>query len=437
LLGSTPYASLPQDQKQLIDRIFGEIMQHKRTLCAVQVMRPRLLEKTPQQADAAAGQEFPLLITVKNLTESTEALDKYLKALKEKVAEHIQLNKKTTLHAINFAKWPSELVANRVGVPLVTTQEAVPATTEEEKKNEEFRKELQRMLDREMMGVDQVEMMPSPYLWQTIREMEDRYMVLNGLKENLKQELDNATQVTPGDVTFGTVFEWQKSRFIKVKERLDEAHAQVQQLRRLYAQFETGVNVLEKARQEEQMYQQDLHSRMNLMMLKQLPASTAGPAPASGGLFNSSPAPAAGGLFGSSPAPAAGGLFGSPPAPSNGLLGTAPAPSTGSSIFGGSTPAPASGPSFFGGTPAPGAPAPSAFGTPSTGSLFGNTGASTPATAPSGGLSFGATPAAAPAGGAPAMPSFGGAAASTTPLFASTASTPKSKNKSSRGTRRR
>jgi hypothetical protein len=444
-----PYESLQQNQKQPIDNLYNAIMQHKRTILAVSSMAPKLLDKPTQQADAAAGQELPLASTVRQIGEQVRQLDQQMKSLRENMMHTKRQYETSTTQAISFAQWPTEFVATRAGVTLTTKPTTSTSSSEEEKKKEEFYMNLKKLLDREMTRVDQVERMPSPYLWQSIEEMEGRFQNLQGQLRSLKQTLDLSKQVaTTENFDIVTVIQMQEQSIWKVASDLAQAHQEVDRLRQLYILYEKGDNVLEMEREEELMYQRHVDQQMRMLMVTNLPTSstpTQGQAPApSGGLFGSTPA-SSGGLFGSTPAPS-GGLFGSSPAPSGGLFGSNPTPAPSSGGLFGSTPAPApSGGGLFGGssTPAPApsggglfgsipAPAP-AFGssTPApapSGSLFG--GSSTPAAAPSGGLFGGSTPAAAPvAGGAPPVPSFGTG-------FSSTSSTPKSKNKG-RSTRRR
>ena len=374
-------------------------------------MAPKLLQK-PQQADAAAGQELPLATTVHGLQTRVHQLQQEVQTVRQSVDYTKQLYEKSTTQAVVYAKWPTEAVATRRGVPLSKQKDA--------NNNPDLQVKLKKLLDQEMTNVDRVERMPSPYLWQVLQEMDQRLLTLKSQMESLNQALKQSKQMPTDTVNITAIVKLQEQSIWAVASKLANVHARVEQLRHAYRMQEKGVNVLELADQEELEHQTQLDYQMRLQMVKTMPAARAPAAPAPGGSIFGSPAPAAGGIFGSTPGPAPGGsLFGSTPAPapSGGLFGSTPAPAPSGGLFG-STPAPAPSGGIFGSTPAP---APS-------GGLFG----STPAPAPSGGL-FGSTPAPAPSGGtfgstpAPA-PLFGGSS--------STSSTPKSKNKS-RGSRRR
>jgi hypothetical protein len=299
-----------------------------------------------------------------------------------------------------------------------------------------------------MIHTDQVSRMPSPYLWKTLEEMEERSRLLKGKLEHLKSCLEISKEVSTEEFDIVAVVRLQEQTIWKVAADLTNVHTNIDQLRQLYNIHERGTNVLEAARLEEIIHQQQLDQQLRSMMVKNLPAtlpaaqggafSAAGAPATGGGLFGGTTptmaAPATGGLFGKSPAPATG-LFGAAPAPvGGGLFGAAPAPAT---SFG--SPAPIAGGGLFGAAPA----APAGGGllgaapAPATGGFGG-------APAPVGGGLFGAAPA--PPGGA-----FGSASAPTTGLFgaapaptggalfgatSTAAATPKSKSRRST-TRRR
>ena len=384
------YAALPPDQKRVIDTLHEAMMQHKRTILQVSTMAPKLLQKQ-DQADAAAGSELPLMTTVHQMNTKVHHLQQELQTLRQSVDYTKKLYEKSTMQAIMFAKWPTEAVAVRRGVHL-----SKPSMNNDPTKPD-LQAKLQELLDREMARVDRVERMPSPYLWQTLEEMEQRLTSLKSQMETLVQALEQSKQIPTDTVNVTAIVKLQEQSIWKVATSLAHLHAQMEQARQSYRMYERGTNVLELADQQEREHQQLLDHQMRLQMVKTMPASAAPAAPAPGGnLFGSAPAPG-GSLFGSAPAPG-GNLFGSAPAPGGSLFGSAPAP------------APAGG--LFGSAPAPGAPA------PASGGLFGSAAAPAP-----GGL-FGA-----PGAAAPAPFGFGGATSSTP-------STPKSKNKS-RGSRKR
>lgn len=424
LAGNLQYSALPPDQKQAIDRLYQGMMQHKRTLLQASSMAPKLLGKH-QQADMAAGtQELPLASNIQKLSTQVGHLQDQIQTLRKRVDETEGLCETSMSQTYWYAKWPTEAIAARRGVQIEKSTSAVDSKTH---------LKLQEVIDKEMAHVDRVELIPSPYLWQVLEDMERRIQTLKGSIGSLHKGLQSAKSVNSEKITVLDIVNSQENAIIRIANSLAIVHEQVERLRADYRQREKGTNVLDAADQKERQHQQYVDQKLSEQMVKAMPTNPGPPAPSGGGLFGSTPAPA-GGLFGSAPAPS-GGLFGSSPAPSSGAFGfgSTPAPAASGGLFG-STPAPSSA-GLFGSTPAP-APAP--------GAIFGAS--TTPASAPSGGL-FGApsttTPASstfgAPAGAfggatTPALATFGGFA--TTPAPSSSSSTPKSKNKS-RGTRRR
>ena len=284
-----------------------------------------------------------------------------------------------------YAKWPTEAVAMRRQVNLTpTTNESLDA---------DLQTKLRQLLDREMVHVDRVERMPSPYLWQLLEEMEQRLIALKVQMNSFQLALEQSKKQIPSDhVNVTAIVKLQEQSIWKIASTISMLNARMNDIRNAYRNAEKENNVLDAADQELLERKQGVDQQMRLQMVKTLPVKSAA-APA--GSFASSPAP--GGLFGKAPA-SGGGLFGSTPAPAGGFFGNTPAPAFG-------TPAP----SIFGSTPAP-APA---FGAPAPAFSFG----STPAPAPA----FGAAPTPAPGFG------FGASSSS---------STPKAKNKG-RSTRRR
>eukprot|EP00526_Cylindrotheca_closterium_P006417 CAMPEP_0113651324 /NCGR_PEP_ID=MMETSP0017_2-20120614/27349_1 /TAXON_ID=2856 /ORGANISM="Cylindrotheca closterium" /LENGTH=610 /DNA_ID=CAMNT_0000563971 /DNA_START=186 /DNA_END=2018 /DNA_ORIENTATION=- /assembly_acc=CAM_ASM_000147 len=467
LAGHIPYANLPPDQKRDIDTLYQAMMQHKRNILQVSTMAPKLLQPTgnasqsaipaTSQADAAAGQDsLPLASNVSKLQAQMQNLKQQLLHVRQRMEQTQVLFQSATTQSIMFAKWPTEAVAMRRGVTLSKPKSATSS------QDANVQAQLKDLLDREAAHVDRVERMPSPYLWQTLEQLEKRIALLQQEMTATHKALQEATSTRDQDVDVVAIIKMQEQSIWKLAAALAPLHEKVEQLRLSYTRQETKENVLLEADQKEKQRQQQLDHQMRLQMVKSLPQRAA-PAPAQGGMFGSAPgtgmfgapAPASGGLFGS-PAPASGGLFGSTPAPASGGLFGAPAPSSGG-LFGarapapggfgapapapgglfGSTPAPAAG-GLFGSTPAP---APGGFGAPAPapGGLFG----STPAPAPGG---FGAAPAPGAFGAAPATggfgapapaagaPAFGGFAAK--PPASNTTSTPRSRNKKGGGRRR-
>ena len=370
----------------------------------------------------------------------------------------------STTQAICNAKWPTEFVAQRVGITLSNNEGNNRTATTPSSKEKEFDRQLKALLDSEMIHTDQVSRMPSPYLWKTLEEMEERSRLLEGKLEHLKSCLEISKEVSTEEFDIVAVVRLQEQTIWKVAADLTNVHTKIDQLRQLYNIHERGTNVLEAARLEEVIHRQQLDQQLKSMMVKNLPAtlpaaqggafSAAGAPATGGGLFGSTTpnmaAPATGGLFGKSPTPATG-LFGAAPAPvGGGLFGAAPAPPT---AFG--SPAPIAGGGLFGAAPA--APAPTGGGlfgaapaAPAGGGLFGSapaapaTGGFGAAPAPVGGGLFGAAPAAPATGGFGAAPApvtgglFGGTPAPSGGAFgaAPAAATPKSKSRRST-TRRR
>ena len=419
--GNMPYSQLPPDQKQAIDVLHNAMMEHKRTLLHVSSMAPKLLQKSVQQADAAAGQELPLVNITGQLTTEVNHLLQQLKTLQETVQYTEKLYEQSTLQAFMFAKWPTEAAASRRGITLSKP----PASSNPDA---DMQAKLQQGLDRQLAFVDRVELMPSPYLWQTLEDMDQRLQNFKGHITTLQQQLEYSKRSTEEDIHVTSIVQMQNESIWKLASQWTILHNKVEQVKNSYRMYEKGDNILEMADQAERDHQQQMDHALRSHLIKTVPTGPA-PAPAGGGLYGATPAPAAGGLFGAKPAPASGGLFGAPsPAPAGGGLFGAPAPApAGGGLFGAPAPAAAPAGAFGAAAPAgafgaPAAPAPGGFGAPA---------------APAGGGLFGA-PAAAPAFGAAPAPaagafSFGGAAA---PAPTTSTSTPKSKNKG-RSTRRR
>jgi hypothetical protein len=434
-----PYSAFPPDQKRAIDMLHQAMMQHKRTILQVSTMAPKLLEipsttTNQQQADAAAGQDIPLATNVHHLSTQVHHIQQQLQSVQQIVDYTKKQYEKSTLQAVMFAKWPTEAVAMRRGVPL-----SKPTTniSSDSKTNADLQVQLRDLLDREMVHVDRVERMPSPYLWQVLEEMEQRLVSLKAQMESLNKALDQSKQIPIENVNVTAIVKLQEQSIWKVAADIAAVHRKVDQLRHSYRMYEKGSNVLELAEQADREHQKHLEHQMRQQMVKAMPANAAPTpgapppggtfgAPSGGSLFGSTPAPSSGGLFGSTPAaPGSGGLFGNtpvPPAPGGFGFGSAPAPAAGGGLFGSAPAAPAAPGGFLGSTPAPAAPG--AFGAPAGGSLFGSTTAAPAA----GGSLFGSTPVPAPAGG------FGFGSSTTA---SSSSSTPKSSKNKSRSSRRR
>jgi len=418
LAGFMSYSSLQSDQKNTIDAVHDAIMNHKRTVLAVSTMAPKLLDKKSQQADIAAGQQniVGLPVTLERLTGKVLQLEQQLKSLREGVLTTRQNYETTTRQAMYNAKIPTEFVAQKNGINITkennnhSLSTNAQSTTQDKKAAKEFDRQLKALLGAEMNYTDQANRMPSPYLWKTLEKLGERYRLLRDKLGYLTSCLDISKEVSPEEFDVISVIQLQEQTIWKIANDLANVHTKIDQLRQLYNLHEKGENVLDRARQEEEIRHQQFNQQMRSMMVKNLPQPTI-PA-SSNGAFGQPPST---GAFGGTPA--AGGLFGSTP--------TVPAPAAG--LFGTTTPAPAT--SLFGSTAAStfGAPASiGAFGQPPSTGAFGGT--------PAAGGLFGSTPTVP----APAAGLFGTATpAPATSLFGSTAaSTPKSKSRRN-NTRRR
>jgi hypothetical protein len=431
--GYMPYAALGTETKQSIDRIYDAIMQHKTSMASVAKMAPKLLNSHPQQADIAAGEDVPLSQTVKKLAHDAQDLEYKLKDLREKMTAIKDRHEKMCIQSLQYARWPTEVVASRLGVKLAPSTEN--STDEAKRKEIEFNNQLQRLLDNTLIQTDQVEKMPSPYFWDLLHELESRAVDLMGRLHSLKQDIEATKSVSLKSISVAQVIELHDGRIWRIADDIGLVHLKVEQMRHLYNLFERGPNILEEDHQRELAFKRSVDREINMMNILHLKESAPTPAPATGGLFGSSASAPSGGLFGGMPSHGTG----FSPAPSGSLFGnSAPTPASGSSLFGTT--------SIFGGGSPSAAPSSGLFGTPSTGTLFGGTGNKPPAPAfaavpeastlaPT--LSFGQTSTAAL--GAPTLPAFGGTSttSTSTPLFSGTSSTPKAKNKSRVGTRRR
>lgn len=289
---------------------------------------------------------------------------------------------------------------------------------------------LQHIMDIRAAHVDRIEAMPSPYLWDVLRNFEQRVVAVQRDVDAVRDRLviaeeaervqsmggmgvgaagnetallltnaDNFNAMTslmlyegmsegtqaPLSKRLATLARSQNDMFLHIAEKAARAHERLDEVKTRYRRFcestkggyyddpfiKADIEEVSREREMQQKIMEEQIATAPPPPVAAAPATTAAPAPSTS-------------LFGASPAPAAGGLFGAPaPAPSGGLFGAKPAAPAGGSLFGAPTPAPAAG-GLFGSTPAP---------APATGGLFG----STPAPAPAAGGLFGSTPAPAPA----------------------------------------
>lgn len=373
LAGFMSYSSLPSDQKNSIDAVYQAIMNHKRIILAVSTMAPKLLDTSTQQADAAAGQQeaVGLLVTVQRLTGNVRQLEQQLKSLYDSMMHTRKNFGTTTTQAICNAKWPTEFVAQRVGINLTnnegkyhTATGSAPSSKQHKQKTEEFNRQLKALLDSEMNHTDQVSRMPSPYLWTTLEEMDERFRLLKRKLEYLKTCLEISKEVSTEEFDIVAVVQLQEQTIWKVAADLTNVHTKINQLRQLYNLHERGTNVLEISHQEEVKHKHQFDQQLRSMMVKNLPATLPTSAAQRG---TAAPAPTTT-LFGTQPSTTT-------PAPAFGAPSATPAPVFGSSV------APALTSNIFGTQPST-TPLASAFGAPPpTTGLFG-TQSSTTAPAP-------------------------------------------------------
>lgn len=416
-------------------------------------------------ADAAAGPPSPALVEKSSPAGDPEKtpLPRQISTLRSRVsslagrverslsdASHLRLqSEKLCQGAIMHAAWPIEAVAVRRGVllrqPSLRSGEArrgVEGT-------------LGHLLDVQASAVDRIERMPSPYLWDTIRELQERLEAVRLEVDSLSDRLsvaersheDGALLALPGvrggAVGFGprdtsaervaSVVRAQNEAFVRVAAAAARAHDDLESLRARYRRAASAAGYAgddpfaradAREAEEERRVQDQIRSGV-------ASAAAAGVTAAATTAASATP-----------------GAFGAPssaPPPTSGLFGaTTPAPAAGGGLFGATTPAPASGGLFGATTPAPAPAAGGLFGAttpappPAAGGLFG---ATTPAPAPSGGGLFGAPAPAAPAGGAlfaapAATGGFGGfgstAGAAPAPTFGNPPTRSKSKSRSGR-----
>lgn len=399
IAGQAFYSQLTQDQKNVLDEVHKAMMNHGRALASVSNMVPQLLEKGTVGASSAdvagGGQNTTLPQQMTNIKTQIDRLNNQIRSILENLHMQKEEAGKCASMATAYALWPTEALAKRNGITIERPQSRL--LTEEEKKQEDNEKVIQEIFDRARLRVDELQRMPSPYMWDLITEMEHRAHQLHGQLHSLQQataahkkmkEFEAAAKTDNTVEQIVQIVSMHDSMITKVRDDLARAHIKVDELRRMYSLLETGENVIhaerERAIQRERMLEQ--RQRMQLIKSLSTPTTIQGssstpstPAAAPPGFgFGSSPAPAQafGGFGGTTPAPApsGGSLFSS-------TTTTAPSPASGSAFsFGGgsSTPAPATGSAFGFGSTTPPAPAP--------GGIF-----STPAEAPGAAPAFGAT----------------------------------------------
>jgi hypothetical protein len=388
------YKDLPPQYKADIDSLYNMIRQHQRTMEHVKTMAPHSLvvvaaAETSSSADLSMGRGAaaatspsqmallpPLARTANELYGAAGDAGRQLKANSRRVealsGKVSELHQQVLVHA----KWPLEAVAIRRGVRL---------SHQEEKKQHDGGGAVgpggdlsQDLLDSQLQYVDRVERMPSPLLWEWLKEWERRAEALHRQTAEQMEQLNAAARAASSktSVSIETLVRTQHSLLVQTALRVSQIQREMEGLRRQYAQWEIlrggGENVLLKAEQEEFAREQRWN---DVVLMKYVEAVSAGTDQSTAG----------------APPPAPTG----PPATANLSV-----PSTGFSFSGGGTggggiatpaPAPASGLLSTGFAPA--AAAPSAFATtPSTTNLavtgttpalgFASPGAAFPAASP-------------------------------------------------------
>ena len=322
----------------------------------------------------------------------------------------------------------------------------------------ETRQKMERQLSeavrRDASTVERLESIPSPYAWETLRDLE---MATEDVAKNVldaKRKVDTLLMVRNGSggggynngngavhdnvsgEEVGDAISGLASALLRVATQTGRVHEQTETLRNLHRR-----RIRQRKEQQQQQQLHYHHHRQNHQHqynqhyhdtheggIDPFEIADRNEAEAEASLTEEArrvflevgakmtPAPVSavptvgGGMFGATPAPVAnGGLFGA----------TQAVPATGGGLFGAT---PTSG--LFGATPAAPAPAGGLFGAPPAGGLFGSA-AAAPAfgTAPT--PAFGAAPtAAAPTFGAAPAPAFGAAQQPGTTTFGIAAPTP-------------
>ena len=368
-------------------------MKHRKTMNNLQSMAPKLLIPKKEGEDFSVGSDgkriIPLSVTIKQLQQKISALEQET-ALQSEADSCKEAYLTLLQQATTNGQWPIEALAVRKGIhlkyPSSQNQSSQQQQQQQQGQSDAAKKaqadaqaQLQAILDRQMAHVDRLERMPSPYLWHTLQDMENRLHNLKNQVFSVHQQINHSVRSDePEDIA--SIVHSQNRALAAITARMEYVHSQVEALRDQYTFYEKGENVIAKATYEEQQRQRRIDDQIRMQYVQSAskggasgntqqstqapgqasaPASAVGgfggfgspapapsaafsfssastPAPAPGGLFGSTPAPAPGGLFGSTPAPAPGGLFGSTPAPApsntsfsfNTSSATAPAPAT-------------------------------------------------------------------------------------------------------------
>jgi hypothetical protein len=339
IAGKMTYSQLPDDMKKRIDQVHQNMMDHKRTMNMVATMAPHRLQNRELSNRVAEYQRDST-----SIEQELHSLNGNLRALQADAEE-------TLRQIVAHAMWPTEALVVRAGL----------RHSDEEKKDDsqqqqqEFQRQVRAALDRQMISVDRIDRMPSPYLIATIQNQQARVEQLSLRAQQLQEQHEFLKQLVSGPennqhFTLASMAHHQNTVLFRVSQLIKQVHQEVGEVSRKYARVERGNNVLDQARAEDWHRQRLLEDEAQKQYLN---AASADATPTTQGQANpfggQAPAPSALGtnLFAGGQAPAPSGLFGAPSA-------AAPA----SSAFGFTNSAPASGLNAFGGGTTSGAPAP-------------------------------------------------------------------------------
>eukprot|EP00577_Skeletonema_sp_RCC1716_P006264 CAMPEP_0113417996 /NCGR_PEP_ID=MMETSP0013_2-20120614/25960_1 /TAXON_ID=2843 ORGANISM="Skeletonema costatum, Strain 1716" /NCGR_SAMPLE_ID=MMETSP0013_2 /ASSEMBLY_ACC=CAM_ASM_000158 /LENGTH=615 /DNA_ID=CAMNT_0000305181 /DNA_START=64 /DNA_END=1907 /DNA_ORIENTATION=+ /assembly_acc=CAM_ASM_000158 len=248
---------------------------------------------------------------------------------------------------------------------------------------------LQHIMDIRAAHVDRIEAMPSPYMWDVLRNFEQRVASVQRDVDAVRDRLtiaeeaervqsmggigggaggnETALLLTNADnfnamtslmlyegsegaqaqlsKRLATLARSQNDMFLHIAEKAARAHERLDEVKSRYRRFCESTKGgyyddpfikadIEEVSREREMQQKIMEEQIATAPPPPVAAPQAAPAPSTS-LFGASPAPAPGGLFGA-PAPApSGGLFGAPAPAPGGLFGSTPAPApAGGSLFG-------------------------------------------------------------------------------------------------------
>jgi hypothetical protein len=348
IAGSTQYSDLSPQYRQIIDNLHEKIIRHKRIMINVQSTAPALLVASTGTPLASTSQPPSLTHEMAKLQTAGKRLQQDLEQLHSRALQQKEICGEAVTQAFVYGKIPIETVATRRGVRL---------SVEEEKKDtsQDTQQKVRDLLDGQAAYVDRVERIPSPFLWQTIEDIQHRLANIQEQAHILQSRL--ALSLSSEPIHVSSTVEYQHITLSHLTQSFNTIHHKVDEIRTQYRWFEKNDsdNVLEKSAREERSRQRSLDEKVQLQFLRAsgptpgaAPATTV-PAPTSAYSFGgtssaSTPASSSFSFSNSSlPAPAFG-------APSPAHAFGAPAPTPGGSLFGSTAPAPSNGGFSFGGT---------------------------------------------------------------------------------------